>query len=267
MPPHRHTPDRYPQHLWVSGRMGEQDTQSLLSTFSHSLSISRRPGVRLCPDSGSCPQSGERDRGLEPTVDSGAQLSCAPRQALNACVWGVGWQGGHQGTRQRQTQPAPRPTCPWPLSPRSAEVGSWNGHQLHFRGSHGEASGSARPAWLPPPNTGQTSRRGRALSGAGAEAGRKAGARGHTVRGAGPPPRAARPPATGGSLPQGPAGRGCGAPSAVRLPADLTQGVQARGPPLLPADHGCCPIPFQPRVFTRASPGAGLSGQTSAHLS
>lgn len=118
MPPHRHTPDRYPQRLWVSGRMGEQDTQSLLSTFSHSLSISRRPGVRLCPDSGSCPQSGERDRGLEPTVDSGAQLSRAPRQALNACVWGVGWQGGHQGTRQRQTQPAPRPTCPWPLSPR-----------------------------------------------------------------------------------------------------------------------------------------------------
>ena len=76
-----------------------------------------------CPDSGSCPQSGERDRGLEPTVDSGAQLSRAPYQALNACVGGGGWQGGNQGTRQRQTRPAPRPTCPWPLSPRVGRGG------------------------------------------------------------------------------------------------------------------------------------------------
>lgn len=64
---------------------------------------------------GSCPQSGDRDRGLEPTVDSEAQLSCVPGvRPCIAYVWGR-WQGGDQGTRQKWTWLAPRPTCPWPL--------------------------------------------------------------------------------------------------------------------------------------------------------
>lgn len=45
-------------------------------------------------------------------MDSEAQLSHVQCQALHACVWGAGWQGGDQGTRQKWTWLAPRPTCP-----------------------------------------------------------------------------------------------------------------------------------------------------------
>ena len=122
MPPHRHTPDRYPQHLWVSGLMGEQDTQSLLSTFGHSLSISRWPGVRLSRLRVMSPVRGERQRPGAHCGQWGPAQPCTVSGPER--LWGGGgWQGGNQGTRQRQTRPAPRPTCPWPLSPRVGRGG------------------------------------------------------------------------------------------------------------------------------------------------
>ena len=175
MPPHRHTPDRYPQHLWVSGLMRKQDTQSLLSTFGHSLSSSRWPGVRRSRLRVMSPVRGERQRPGAHCGQWGPAQPCTVSGPERLCGGGGGKVGTRAPGRGRHGQP-PGPPAPGPSPRGSAEVGSWNGHQLHFRGSHGEASGSARPAWLPPPNTGQTSRRGSMLSGAGAEAGRKAGA-------------------------------------------------------------------------------------------